>query len=295
MSIAELVAKRLKLFARKRVLTLLEGNYDSLFRGRSVDLASLREYVAGDSVRDIDWASTARTTVVQTKVYAPLRDQKFLVVADVSPSMLVAGKGGLEKTESVMALVVMLGAFVRKNNDQIAITGYDGQKVVHTRYGSSSNHLERLLRTYDTGVHYPSQKPDLLTLLDGVKHGDRTRSSLMILSDEMPDIQALKPILARLRRRHQIFYIHLPPAPPLVDHVPRDGVVDIEQGKRQALPLLHSKRLQREWDEFVVTWQEDLQKICRATGTCYVRLDAAEAMPSALQTLFIQAKRYARR
>ncbi len=295
MTISELVAKKLKLFSRKRVLTLLEGNYDSLFRGRSVDLASLREYVPGDNVKDIDWSSTARTNVVHTKLYSPLRDQKFLIVPDLSPSMLVEGEDSLNKVESVMALMVMIGAFVRKNNDQMSITGFDGTKVVHTRYGRSSNHLEKLLRTYDSAVYSPGPKPGVLTLLDNVRHGDRSRSSIIIVSDELQNHKELKSLLSRLRRRHQIFYIHLPPASPLQEHFSRDGVVDVETGKRITLPLLHSHRLQQEWDFMHETWLKEWERTCRATGTCYVSLASASKMPEALQTLFKQAKQYARR
>lgn len=294
MTISELVAKKLKLFSRKRVLTLLEGNYDSLFRGRSVDLASLREYVPGDNVKDIDWSSTARTNVVHTKLYAPLRDQKFLIVPDLSPSMLVDGEYGLNKIESVMALMVMIGAFVRKNNDQMSITGFDGKKVVHTRYGRSSNHLEKLLRTYDAAVYHPGPKPGILTLLDNIRHGDRSRSSIMIISDELPDHKALKSLLSRLRRRHQIFYIHLSPSSPLQEHFSRDGVVDVETGARLALPLLHSRRLKQEWQTMHEAWVKEWERTCRATGTCYVSLVSASHMPEALQTLFKQAKQYAR-
>ena len=36
-SITEIVAKRLKLFSKRRVVNLLDGNYDSIFKGKGVE------------------------------------------------------------------------------------------------------------------------------------------------------------------------------------------------------------------------------------------------------------------
>ena len=37
------------------------GEYHSVFKGRGVEFAEVREYVHGDDVRTIDWNVTART------------------------------------------------------------------------------------------------------------------------------------------------------------------------------------------------------------------------------------------
>ena len=48
------VKSKMFLHARRRVLHMLDGQYSSHLRGRSMDFDDLREYVPGDEVRDID-------------------------------------------------------------------------------------------------------------------------------------------------------------------------------------------------------------------------------------------------
>ena len=54
------VKSKLFVHAHRRSRGLLEGEYASVFHGRSLDYDDLREYVPGDEVRDIDWKATAR-------------------------------------------------------------------------------------------------------------------------------------------------------------------------------------------------------------------------------------------
>ena len=57
------VKSKLFVHARRRSRSLLEGEYASVFHGRSLDYDDLRDYVPGDEVRDIDWRATARHAV----------------------------------------------------------------------------------------------------------------------------------------------------------------------------------------------------------------------------------------
>ena len=40
---------------------VLEGTYESLFKGKSMEFDELREYVMGDEVNDIDWKASSRS------------------------------------------------------------------------------------------------------------------------------------------------------------------------------------------------------------------------------------------
>ena len=70
------VKSKLFVHARRRSRGLLEGEYASVFHGRSLDYDDLRDYVIGDEVRDIDWKATARHTKPLVKRYVAHRKQK---------------------------------------------------------------------------------------------------------------------------------------------------------------------------------------------------------------------------
>ena len=52
--------RQLEVRTRRKVTDTLAGQYHSVFKGRGMDFDEVREYVAGDETRTIDWNVTAR-------------------------------------------------------------------------------------------------------------------------------------------------------------------------------------------------------------------------------------------
>lgn len=64
----------------------LEGRALLLIRGQGTEFDSLREYVAGDDVRAIDWRSTARLGNTVVRTWRPERDRHVIILADCGRS-----------------------------------------------------------------------------------------------------------------------------------------------------------------------------------------------------------------
>src|SRR5690606_37706435 len=56
-------------------------------RGRGMEYAESREYVAGDDARHIDWKLSARTGFTHTKTFQSEREWVSLIVADTAPAL----------------------------------------------------------------------------------------------------------------------------------------------------------------------------------------------------------------
>ena len=63
------VKAKMDLYAHEKVRSLLDGQYGSVFKGRSLDFDDLREYIPGDDVKDIDWKATARSSGIRIRRY----------------------------------------------------------------------------------------------------------------------------------------------------------------------------------------------------------------------------------
>src|SRR3989441_12318578 len=68
-STPERTLRRLDWTIVRRLDGLLHGDYRTLFRGQGLDLADIREYVAGDDVGNIDWNVTALLDLPHVREY----------------------------------------------------------------------------------------------------------------------------------------------------------------------------------------------------------------------------------
>ncbi len=62
--------RRIQIVARRQVNDLMAGEYASAFKGRGMEFDSVREYVPGDDIRNIDWNVTARSEALLSKHFA---------------------------------------------------------------------------------------------------------------------------------------------------------------------------------------------------------------------------------
>ena len=54
------VKANLLIYTKKKTSNILEGTYNSIYKGKSMNFEDLREYVVGDNVKDIDWKASSR-------------------------------------------------------------------------------------------------------------------------------------------------------------------------------------------------------------------------------------------
>ena len=76
--------RRVEIATRGLVSEVFSGEYHSVFKGRGMNFAEVREYHYGDDIRNIDWNVTARTGAPFVKVFDEERELTVMLVVDVS-------------------------------------------------------------------------------------------------------------------------------------------------------------------------------------------------------------------
>lgn len=112
--------KRVQLRARRLVDGVFAGQYHSVFKGRGIEFADVREYVPGDDVRDIDWNVTARTGRPHIKRHIEERELTVILLLDVSAS----GRFGTTertKQEQAAEFAAVIAMSALKNNDKVGL------------------------------------------------------------------------------------------------------------------------------------------------------------------------------
>src|SRR5919202_187015 len=101
------------------------GDYHSAFHGRGIEFSQVREYLAGDDIRSIDWNVTARSGVPHVKEFIEERDLTVIVAVDVSGSM---GFGSVDwrKCDIAAELASVFAFSAVQNSDRIGLLLFGG-------------------------------------------------------------------------------------------------------------------------------------------------------------------------
>jgi uncharacterized protein (DUF58 family) len=112
--------KRIEIRTRRLVNESLAGEYHSVFKGRGMEFAEVREYQPGDDVRSIDWNVTSRMGHPYVKKYVEERELTVLLLFDASSS---GQFGTFRQTKREMAVEVaaLLAFSAIKNNDRVGL------------------------------------------------------------------------------------------------------------------------------------------------------------------------------
>ena len=103
---------------KQKVKSILGGKHASKLRGRGLDFEEVRNYVAGDDIRNIDWKVTARTQKTHSRVFSEEKEKPALIIVDQSKSMFF---GSQNKTKSVVAaeLAALVAYRIQKEGDRV--------------------------------------------------------------------------------------------------------------------------------------------------------------------------------
>jgi uncharacterized protein (DUF58 family) len=98
-----------KLLPSHPVYSILAGRHASKLRGRGLDFEEVRQYIAGDDIRNIDWIVTARTGEPHSKVFTEEKERPSFIVVDQSSCMFFGSKRFVKSVTAAHAAA--LGAF----------------------------------------------------------------------------------------------------------------------------------------------------------------------------------------
>jgi uncharacterized protein (DUF58 family) len=121
------------------------GEYHSVFKGRGMEFAEVREYTPGDDVRTIDWNVTARLGQPYVKRYVEERELTVMLLVDLSAS---GQFGSVVKLKSDIAteLCAVLALSAITNNDKVGLILFTDQieKCIPPQKGK--RHVLRVIR-----------------------------------------------------------------------------------------------------------------------------------------------------
>ncbi|WPU07823.1 DUF58 domain-containing protein [Pseudarthrobacter oxydans] len=238
-SLLQRVKSNMAIFAHRKARGMLDGEYGSVFRGRSLDFDDLRAYVPGDEVRDIDWKASARHGSPLIKRYVAVRRQSVILVTDSGRNMAAAAYSGETKKDiAVMALGVM-GYLAHRHGDVVGLVCGDSGGTTSLPAKGGEAHLERLLRQVHSAATLDAAPSRIEDQLHHVARKVKGRNLLFVVADELAASPALGQLLRRLRAQHEVLWLTVRDA----GLAPGDPLLQPEQGLSDSYSVCGSRPL----------------------------------------------------
>lgn len=239
----------IELYSRRLVHNTFAGAYRSAFKGRGISFHTIRPYLQGDDIRDIDWNVTARTGEAYTRVYEEDRERTVMLVIDTSASCLF-GTQNSQKVDFAVELSTVLAHSATFNNDKVGLIVFSDkiEKYVPARKGRK--HVMRLIHDM-MNLKPTNQGTDLSLALRTVNRVMKPGTILFLLSDFLLPVDDYIKDITIISKRHDTNVIIL--SDPLEQSFPSVGMVqlqDVETGETTWIDT-HSLAWQREFHQRV--------------------------------------------
>jgi uncharacterized protein (DUF58 family) len=163
----------------------LAGGYHSVFKGRGMAFAEVRQYQAGDDVRFIDWNVSARMNDTYVKVFTEEREMTVMLVVDLSASERF-GSVARPKVETVAEVAALLAFSAIKNNDRVGLILFTDRVETYVPPKKGKGHVMRVIAEI-LGAKPQGTGTDLRVALDLLGGVARRRSVAFLISDFIAD------------------------------------------------------------------------------------------------------------
>jgi uncharacterized protein (DUF58 family) len=202
------IKTKLNIHSTRRSLLMLEGEYTSALKGKSLDFDDLREYSYGDDVRDIDWRASAKHQNPLVKRYVANRRHNVLFVVDTSITMLAAAPDYQAKYELASEVIGLLGYIAVKHNDSVGLATLNG-RFEQVKFMGGEMHLNRILDIVEKKTLSSDKLVDVTELLSQANSATNSRTIMIVIANEATPSPELKTLLSKIKHRHDLMWVSI--------------------------------------------------------------------------------------
>lgn len=183
--------RRIEIKTRHKASEMLSGHYRSVFKGRGIEFSEVRDYVFGDSIKQIEWNVTARMAKPFIKQFVEERELNILLAVDVSSSMYFSSypsdpneayRSRNFKIDIASEIIATLSVSANMNNDKIGLILYSDEIRKYIPQKKSRDQPMRIIR--ELIYHRPKKGiSDMRHALRYIMNTQKKRGVLFIISD----------------------------------------------------------------------------------------------------------------
>lgn len=267
------------IYTTRATSRIIDGSYNSIYKGRSMNFDELREYVAGDDIKDVDWKATSRSQKVLVRQYIAEKKHNIMLVLDTNRRMLANANETQDKKDVALMAAGTLACMVSVNGDYISATYSDKTAIQHFPFKTGLINVENILAAYDRDTVMDNDS-DLEAALEFISKNIRRKMILLIVTDMegMNDIS--DRLLKQLKAVHDILLI-------CVDDVDINGKKVYDIAARRYLPdfIMEDRKIARNEKLRRQKITEKCAEKMKSVGMTYQIIDSSDDMDEKIAEL----------
>jgi uncharacterized protein (DUF58 family) len=195
--------------AQRSVKSTVPGNHHSPFRGQGLEFDSVREYVPGDDIRNIDWRVTARTGAAHLKIFKEDRERRIVLCVDMNSSMRFGTRCTFKSVQAARTAALLGWQGLARHDSVSACLFGDVPEKIQLFAAKRTHHsfcsMLKMMADPFAGRH-------AVSINDALQHigkASHTGSLIYLISDFMDldkNIQH-EAVLSRLNKRCDVVFI----------------------------------------------------------------------------------------
>lgn len=286
--------RQVEINIRGVVNEVFAGEYHSVFKGRGMEFAEVREYQYGDDVRNIDWNVSARMNHPFVKVFDEERELTVMILFDSSASETFGSRVQL-KGQTATEIAALLASSAIKNNDKVGLIIFSDaiEKFVPPRKGRQ--HVLRVIREL-LYLEDPENLPrggetDIAAALEYLNQIVKRRATVFLISDFMAE--GYEKDLQIANKRHDLVAIHI--IDPLEERLPSVGLMELQDLETGEIMLIDTSvdEIRETISQNASGAKSKLERFFKSIGMDYIDIYTDRSYIGPLTRFFrMRAKRF---
>ncbi|MCR5148137.1 MAG: DUF58 domain-containing protein [Eubacterium sp.] len=170
------------LYTNRKSSNILDGDFTSVFRGRSLEFDDLREYTIGDNIKDIDWKSSSKTGKTLVRRFIAEKKHNVLFVVDSGAKFMADTSAGEDKGLLAVDIFGTIAYLVDKHGDDFALMQDIDNGTFFSYFRSGAAHFENLMAKCSSNIGKNGKKgPE--GLLDYISESIRRKMVIIFITD----------------------------------------------------------------------------------------------------------------
>lgn len=281
------IKTKLHLETPLKAVHLLDGAYEAVVKGQSMDFDELRAYSPGDRRKDIDWKSSARANNLLVKQYVAQKRMPVEFVIDTGLNMKGLAPSGEEKHVVALDAAGLLAYVALNHNDTVGfVTGDSGQTEV-SKQTSSPKMVEVVLNEVADGANTASDVSSVVDLLDVSVSSSRARKIVVVISGSVTPDSALSDIIRRTKTKNDLLWVIVEDINPFL---PTSNVVDVETKTKLPVFLKKNKKLQQVFETAEQEREKALKVLFEKENVPFVKISSTDTVLDSIISLLLARK-----